>query len=69
MADTLSNYHALGPHFNLGESIWTCLLLSANFRDVFFIVGNVTGQTGDEQGIQVKFPGLFITDLISGNLL
>jgi len=67
MADTLSNYQALGPHFNFGERIRTRLLLSANFGAVFSIVRDVTGQIGDEQGTQVKFLGLFITDLISGN--
>lgn len=52
MADTLSNYHALGPHFNFGERIWAHLLLSASFRVVFFTVRDVTGQIGEEQGTQ-----------------
>lgn len=67
MADTLSNYHALGPLFSFGERIWTRLLLSVNFRALFFMVRDVTGQIGDEQGTQVKFLGLFIPDLTSGN--
>lgn len=38
MADTLSNYHAQGPHFNFGERIWPRVLLRANFRALYSLL-------------------------------